>query len=182
MFTDSDWERVLGDYLESNAWRDLQESVARERQQYQVFPPPEATFRAFELTPYAEVRVVILGQDPYHGRGQAHGLCFSVLPGIKPPPSLKNILKELRADVGAESSPGPESGCLTGWAQQGVFLLNTVLTVRSGVANSHRKLGWTEFTDHVISKLDEHPRDLIFVLWGKPAEKKRQHIGHRLHP
>ena len=126
---------------------------------------------AFKLTPFNEVKVVILGQDPYHGPGQAHGLSFSVKPGVKIPPSLRNMFKELASDIGC---PIPESGTLTGWAEQGVLMLNTVLTVREGQAHSHRKQGWETFTDEVIRHLSEREKPIVFVLWGRPAQRKEE--------
>ena len=135
-----------------------------------VYPPREQLFAAFALTPPEQVRVVILGQDPYHGPGQANGLAFSVGRGVPLPPSLKNIYRELERDLGR---PAPASGDLSGWARQGVLLLNTVLTVRAGQANSHRELGWQAFTDEVIAALAALPQPIAFVLWGSQAQKKR---------
>lgn len=135
----------------------------------EVYPPLEQLFTAFALTPPDQVRVVILGQDPYHEPGQAHGLAFSVQPGIKTPPSLVNIYKEREADLGIPVSP---HGDLTHWAEQGVFLLNTVLTVERGKANSHKNLGWQRFTDHVVDELADLPQPMAFVLWGAQAHKK----------
>ncbi len=181
---DSDWTPQLKSFFQSATWEEIRSLVETERRQHTVFPSPNNVFRAFELTPYASTRVVILGQDPYHGPDQAHGLCFSVMHGTKIPPSLRNILKELHSDIGMSKSDDRSSqpnGCLESWASQGVFLLNTVLTVRQASANSHRKFGWLKFTDHVIRKLNEHDEDLIFVLWGKPAEKKRTLIDQRHH-
>ena len=133
----------------------------------------EYIFNALRLTPYSSVKAVILGQDPYHGPGQAHGLCFSVQPGVKLPPSLQNIFKELKSDLGIEP---PKNGTLTKWAKQGVLMLNTTLTVRAGQANSHKNLGWTTFTDHVIDKLNDHKQPIVFLLWGGNARSKAKLI------
>ena len=146
----------------------------REEAEVEVFPPPAQRLRAFELTSFDEVRVVILGQDPYHGPGQAHGLAFSVPKGVKPPPSLRNILKEL-------SLINPPHGDLRAWARQGVLLLNTVLTVRAGDANSHRNRGWERFTDEVIHTLSEGREELVFLLWGAAAIKKSSLIDAQRH-
>ncbi len=169
------WTARLESFFESADWARLIEFVASERETEIVFPRPDEVFNAFVLTPYEEVKVVILGQDPYHGEGQAHGLSFSVRDGVKHPPSLRNIFKELESDLGF---PPPVSGDLTNWAKQGVFLLNTVLTVRQGAAHSHRNRGWEVFTNHVIDCLNQHPRDLVFLLWGNAA----QQMGPRLDP
>lgn len=138
-----------------------------------IYPPRELVFRAFELTSYDAVKVVIVGQDPYHGKGQAEGLSFSVPPGIPLPPSLKNIFKELAADLGI---PAPSHGCLSSWAEQGVLLLNATLTVQEGAPMSHRGKGWERFTDAVIAKLCEREDPVIFVLWGNSAKQKLVHI------
>ncbi|PRP92401.1 Uracil-DNA glycosylase [Enhygromyxa salina] len=163
------WESVLGDELGAPYFRKLEDFVAKDRAAAEVFPPPQEVFAAFEHTPFDEVRVLILGQDPYHDNDQAHGLCFSVRRGVKVPPSLRNIYKELESDVGVT---GPEHGFLEAWAGRGVLLLNTVLTVRAHKANSHRKKGWETFTDRVIEALAAREDPLVFVLWGKPAQKK----------
>jgi uracil-DNA glycosylase len=164
---------AVGQELAKPYFGDLQQFITNERTQHQVFPPDERVFTAFDLTPPESVRVVILGQDPYHDVGQAHGLAFSVLPGVKVPASLRNIFKELHADLGCEI---PTGGCLTPWAKQGVLLLNTVLTVRAHEANSHRGKGWEAFTDAVIQQLSNRTDPIIFVLWGKPAQAKRTMI------
>ena len=169
------WKSALKDEFASSYFQELSEFVAAERSQYEVFPPEEDVFNAFRLTPLSKVRVVILGQDPYHDVGQAHGLCFSVQPGVKLPPSLRNIYKELESDLGHEPA---SHGCLTSWAEQGVLLLNTVLTVRAHEANSHQKKGWETFTDSVLKIVNEQP-SVVFVLWGKPAQKKRSLIDDR---
>ncbi len=143
-----------------------------------IFPPGSQIFRAFELTPVSHVKVVILGQDPYHGAGQAHGMCFSVKRGVEPPPSLKNIFKELESDVGFKI---PDHGELTYWAKQGVLLLNTVLTVREATPNSHKGKGWENFTDRVISELNKKDTPVVFLLWGANAKAKARIIDNPLH-
>ena len=150
--------------------------VNEQRQTETVFPQTSEVFAAFRETSFADTRVVILGQDPYHGPGQAHGLSFSVPEGVSVPPSLRNIFKELVQDLGGEP---PGSGNLLPWAKQGVLLLNTVLTVRCGAANSHRKQGWEKFTDHVIATLSRRMDPIVFLLWGKPAERKSVLIDQR---
>lgn len=162
------WHDALAPEFDQPWFADLREFVAAERSAHTVFPPKADVFSAFQLTPLERVKVLILGQDPYHDVGQAHGLSFSVRHGIKIPPSLRNIYKELAADVGVDT---PAHGCLEAWAEQGVLLLNTVLTVRAHEANSHRKRGWERFTDRVIDCVSERP-SVAFVLWGKPAQKK----------
>ena len=173
----NDWDAVLGDALHTPGWSELTEFVDQERKAGPVYPAAEKVFRAFELTPYAKVRVVILGQDPYHGEGQAHGLAFSVAQG-KLPPSLRKIRKELERDP--EVAP-PEGGNLEGWARQGVLLLNTVLTVRAGAPNSHRARGWEDFTDAVISAVNEKSDRVVFVLWGAAAQKKAGLVTNETH-
>jgi uracil-DNA glycosylase len=143
-----------------------------------IFPPADDIFNAFAFTPLAEVKVVILGQDPYHGDGQAHGLCFSVKPEVEIPPSLVNIYKELHDDLGCYI---PNHGYLEKWAKQGVMLLNTVLTVRAHQANSHRGIGWEEFTDAAIRILDEQDRPMVFLLWGRPAQMKKSMLHNPKH-
>jgi uracil-DNA glycosylase len=163
------WQDALGEELESPYLQELAEFVAAERSRGRVYPPPEEVFSALEATPYHEVRVLILGQDPYHGEGQGHGLCFSVRPGVKTPPSLRNIYKELHTDLG---HPVPDNGYLLPWARQGVLLLNAVLTVRAGEANSHKGMGWERFTDAVIRAVAARAEPAVFVLWGNYAKKK----------
>jgi uracil-DNA glycosylase len=165
----SSWAAVLGDELHAPYFQKLEAFVAAERQAHEVFPPADEVFAAFEHTPFEEVRVLLLGQDPYHDNGQAHGLCFSVRRGVRIPPSLRNIFKEREADIGLTP---PSHGCLEAWTRRGVMLLNTVLTVRAHAANSHRKKGWERFTDRVIEVLAAREDPLVFVLWGKPAQKK----------
>lgn len=173
---DSDWTPLLTPAFESARFRLLQEFLDQERDQQAVYPAVEDVFNAFCFTNYADVKVVILGQDPYHGPGQAHGLSFSVGEECRLPPSLKNIFKELQSDLGCEQ---PSSGNLDTWARQGVLLLNTVLTVRKGEANSHRKHGWEQFTDHVIETLSQRAQPVVFLLWGKPAQAKASLIDDR---
>lgn len=174
----SDWTRQLESHFNSQSFENLSSYLATELQTETIFPTPENIFAAFELTSYADTKVVILGQDPYHGPGQAHGLSFSVENDQKLPPSLRNIFKELASDL---DCPTPTCGDLSAWAKQGVLLLNTVLTVRSGAAHSHKKQGWEDFTDAVIKTLNEHPNPIVFILWGKPAQKKAAAIGDRHH-
>ncbi len=163
------WSRVLDEEVRQPYFAQLRRFVDGERQQCEVFPSAEDMFRAFELTPFERVRVVLLGQDPYHDQGQAHGLCFSVRPGVRLPPSLANIFRELQNDIGCSI---PEHGCLTPWAGQGVLLLNTVLTVRAHQPHSHRGQGWERFTDAVIRAINGAPNPVVFMLWGGPARKK----------
>lgn len=174
----TDWNPILRAEFAKDYWPQLQEFVAGERARHPVFPPHDAVFRALHLTPYADTRVLILGQDPYHGPGQAHGLCFSVQPGVAPPPSLVNIHKELASDLGC---PAPEHGNLEHWARQGVLLLNAVLTVRAHAANSHQGKGWERFTDEVIRAVDAKPELVVFVLWGSYARKKKALIDTSRH-
>jgi uracil-DNA glycosylase len=165
----NDWQKVLAEEFKQPYFTKLQEFLISERLSYTIYPAKEETFSALELTPYDQVKVVLLGQDPYHNENQAHGLCFSVRPGVKPPPSLGNIFKELKQDIGFET---PNNGYLVTWAKQGILMLNTVLSVRAGMANSHKNKGWETFTDVVISKISQKPAPVIFVLWGKDAQKK----------
>lgn len=164
------WRPALGDEWQAPYFRQLADYVAQERREHQVFPPPDEVFAALEHTPLAEVRVLLLGQDPYHDDGQAHGLCFSVRRGVKLPPSLRNVYRELHDDLGVAT---PDHGNLEAWAERGVLLLNTVLTVHAHQANSHRKRGWERFTDAVIRAVAQREEPAVFVLWGKPAQKKR---------
>ncbi|MEJ7593398.1 MAG: uracil-DNA glycosylase [Planctomycetaceae bacterium] len=161
------WRAVAGDEFSKMYFRELQRFVETERRDHCVFPAPKNVYRAFELTPLPEVRVVILGQDPYHDDDQAHGLSFSVRPGVKSPPSLRNIFRELHSDLGTAPA---NHGCLDAWARQGVLLLNTVLTVRAHQAHSHRGKGWEEFTSRIIQAINQQPH-VAFVLWGKPAQE-----------
>lgn len=159
-------------------WADLQAFVAAERAAGPVYPPADEVFAALHLTPYAHTKVMILGQDPYHGPGQAHGLCFSVRRGVPVPPSLKNVFTEVWSDVGVES---PGHGCLEGWARQGVLLLNTTLTVRGGAAASHQGRGWERFTDQVIRAVNAKDTPVVFVLWGASARRKATLIDTSRH-
>lgn len=170
---DNDWQDILAEEFEKDYFIKLQKFVDEEYNITTVYPPRENVMNAFTTTPYSKVKVVLLGQDPYHGPEQAHGLCFSVNNGVPLPPSLKNIFQELQNDMGC---PIPKDGNLLNWANQGVFLLNTVLTVRQGEANSHKGMGWEKFTDAVIKKLAERSQPMIFVLWGKPAQSKKKII------
>lgn len=172
------WKTVLADEFKAPYFKDIAKFVEEERSAYTIFPPNGEVFTAFDLTPFEDVKVVILGQDPYHGEGQAHGLSFSVKPGVRPPPSLLNIFKEARNDGVLTGKPG---GCLKPWAEQGVFLLNSVLTVRSGVAGSHQGKGWETFTNAVIRKLSARETPLVFILWGKHARDKKALIDLERH-
>jgi uracil-DNA glycosylase len=174
----TDWNPVLRGEFAKPYWVDLQQFVATERTRATVFPPRDEVFAALHLTPFAEVKAVILGQDPYHGPGQAHGLCFSVRHGVRPPPSLQNIFKELEADLGL--SP-PDHGCLDAWARQGVLLLNASLTVRAGRAASHQGKGWETFTDEVLRAVNTKPERVVFILWGASARRKRTLIDTSRH-
>jgi uracil-DNA glycosylase len=165
----TDWNPLLRGEFEKPYWKSLQQFVTEERRHHVVHPKPDEVFAALHHTSFADTKVVILGQDPYHGAGQAHGLCFSVQRDVPPPPSLMNIYKELQSDLGI---PIPPHGNLTAWAQQGVLLLNTTLTVRSGAAGSHAGKGWDTFTDEVIRAVNDKPF-VVFVLWGAHARKKK---------
>ncbi len=169
MLVPDSWQAVLGEETEKPYFTRLREFVEAERAAHQVFPPADDVFAALRLTPYERVRVLILGQDPYHDDNQAHGLAFSVRPGIKPPPSLVNMFKELHDDVGARI---PNNGYLVPWAEQGVLLLNAVLTVRAHEPNSHKGKGWETFTDAVIRVVNAKDGPVVFVLWGGYAQKK----------
>jgi uracil-DNA glycosylase len=173
-----DWRKVLAAEFAKPYFGKLEAFVTAERAAHQVFPPEPDTFNAFKHTPYADVKVLLLGQDPYHGEGQAHGLCFSVRPGVKPPPSLKNIFKELQNDLGCTP---PSHGNLTPWADRGVMLLNAVLTVRAHGPASHKNQGWETFTDAVIRALNDRLDPVVFLLWGAYAQKKSQLIDTKRH-
>lgn len=174
-----DWQQLLSTEMEKNYFLHLKEFLKSEYENETVYPQKEDIFTAFKYTGYNETKVAILGQDPYHGPGQAHGLSFSVQPGVKIPPSLRNIYKELEADL---HYPIPNHGSLLKWAKHGVLLLNTVLTVREGAAHSHRSHGWERFTNEVIRLLNEREEPVIFVLWGKPAQEKIKLINTDRHP
>jgi uracil-DNA glycosylase len=172
------WQKVIKPELESTYFMQLWDFVQREYQINQCFPPHDAIFSAFHHCALEQVKVVIIGQDPYHGLGQAHGLCFSVNDDVALPPSLKNIFKELANDIKVEM---PDGGNLTSWAKQGVLLLNSTLTVRQGQAGSHQRKGWETFTDAVIRKLSDHQENLVFMLWGADAKKKGSVINRSKH-
>lgn len=172
------WKTALQERFESPEWEALSEFVKNEYKVAKVYPPPKYIFNAFDLCPFDTVKVVILGQDPYHGTAQAHGLSFSVPAGVTVPPSLKNIYKELQADLGV---PIPTTGNLEKWAEQGVLLLNATLTVRAGQPGSHQKKGWEEFTDAVIRKISDEKEHVVFMLWGNYAKAKRELIDDKKH-
>lgn len=172
------WKEVLKDEFEKPYFKILTDFVRKEYQTQTVYPPAKLIFNAFDLCPFDKVKVVIIGQDPYHGPGQAHGLCFSVNDGIDVPPSLVNIYKEIKEDLGIEP---PASGNLERWAKQGVLLLNATLTVRARTAGSHQNKGWEEFTDRVIKELSEKRKDVVFMLWGSYAQKKGAIINTKKH-
>ena len=174
----TDWNPVLRGEFAKPYWQQLQRFVADQRAQFTVFPPAADVFAALHLTTYEDIRVVILGQDPYHGPNQAHGLCFSVRPGVAVPPSLANIYKELRTDL--DISP-PRHGNLSAWASQGVLLLNTTLTVRAGQAASHQSRGWEIFTDQVLRAVNDKQQRVVFLLWGAAARKKKALIDLTRH-
>ena len=172
------WKKVLLEEFQKPYFETLKSFLVEEKKHYTIYPSGQNIFAAFEHTPFENVEVVILGQDPYHGVGQAHGLSFSVQDGVPHPPSLQNIFKELKDDLGCNI---PKSGNLTAWAKQGVFLLNTVLTVRASEANSHRNQGWENFTDAVIKTLSTQKEHLVFILWGSPAGAKASLIDGKKH-
>ena len=173
------WTTALADEFTKPYYARLQAFVAEERATHPVYPPEGDVFNAFELAPFDRVKVLLLGQDPYHGTGQAHGLCFSVRPGVKPPPSLANMFRELKTDLDCAI---PNNGDLVPWAEQGVLLLNAVLTVRAHEANSHKNRGWEQFTDAAIMALNERPEPVVFALWGAYAQKKAKLINPTKHP
>ena len=174
------WAKVLSQEFEKPYFKNLALSLHNEKSSGKtIFPPGPLIFNAFELTPFEKVKVVILGQDPYHGYGQAHGLSFSVPEGVRPPPSLKNIYKEIESDL--EITLNKDSGCLESWAKQGVFLLNAVLTVRNGEAASHSSIGWATFTDEVIRKISQESHGIVFLLWGNFAKTKKELIDSSKH-
>lgn len=172
------WKERLKPEFEKSYFHDLINFVKEEKKQHTVFPPGSLIFNAFDKCPFDKVEVVIIGQDPYHGPGQANGLCFSVNDGVRQPPSLKNIFKEIEEDLG---KPAPQSGNLERWAEQGVMLLNATLTVRANTAGSHQNKGWEEFTDEVIRKVSEEKENIVFILWGSYAQKKGQIIDANKH-
>jgi uracil-DNA glycosylase len=172
------WKQELKEQFESPYFLELRKFLVREKEQFRIFPPGKLIFSAFDHTPFERVKVVIIGQDPYHGPGQANGLCFSVSPGIRKPPSLVNIFKELQSDLGI---PVPESGNLEAWADQGVLLLNATLTVRASEPGSHQGKGWEKFTDEVIRTVSERKKGVVFLLWGRFAHTKEELIDKNKH-
>ena len=174
----NDWLVPLCAEFKKPYYKELYQKILSEYRERKVFPKPDDLFNAFHLTPLSDVKVVILGQDPYHNDGQAHGLCFSVLPDVAIPPSLENIYQELHDDIGFVI---PDHGYLVPWAKQGVLLLNTVLTVRAHQANSHRGIGWETFTDAVIRAVDTQDRPVVFLLWGRPAQSKKALLHNPKH-
>ncbi len=173
-----EWLHVLDDEFSKSYFFSLKEFLLVEKTKFSIYPKSSDIFTAFNATSFKDIKVVILGQDPYHGAGQAHGLCFSVQDGILHPPSLKNIFKELHDDIGCSI---PKSGMLTHWAKEGVFLINAVLTVRAAQANSHRGQGWEQFTDAVIKKISDKKEHVVFILWGRPAQMKASFIDESKH-
>ena len=174
----NDWDEILADEWQKPYYLELRQFLKKEYGAYRVYPDMNDIFNALKLTSFEDTRVMIIGQDPYHGYGQAHGLCFSVKKGVAPPPSLKNIYKELNSDTGFQI---PNHGELTSWAKQGVLLLNNVLTVREGCPNSHKGKGWEIFTDRVISELNRKETPVVFLLWGANAQKKAEIITNPIH-
>ena len=172
------WKKELSSLFSEEYFSSLKSFLITEKKNYTVFPPGKKIFSAFDRTPFEDVKVVIIGQDPYHGAGQANGLCFSVSDGIRKPPSLNNIFKELNSDLGI---PIPETGNLEPWADQGVLLLNATLTVRAGEAGSHQKKGWEKFTDGVIKKISDDKEGVVFLLWGRFAHTKAELIDENKH-
>lgn len=172
------WKKILIDHFNSDSFRKLKNFLVEEKKKFRVYPPGGLIFSAFNLTPFEQVKVVIIGQDPYHGERQAHGLCFSVQSGVAMPPSLVNIFKELQSDLGISM---PKSGNLESWARQGVLLLNATLTVRANQPGSHQNKGWENFTDYVIKRLSEEKTGLVFLLWGKFAQSKEKLIDASKH-
>ncbi|MDR0974752.1 MAG: uracil-DNA glycosylase [Ruminococcus sp.] len=173
----NDWDEILAPQFEADYYKKLRAFLAKEYANSTVYPDMYDIFNALKTTSYKDVRAVILGQDPYHGPGQAHGMCFSVKPGISPPPSLKNIFKELHSDLGITI---PNHGYLKSWAENGVLLLNTVLTVRAGEPNSHKNMGWEILTSEIIKELNRREKPIVFLLWGGPARAKRTLISSHL--
>lgn len=180
------WKEILINEFNADYFKELKNFLVEEKSKFTIYPPGKNIFEAFNRTPFDNIKVVLLGQDPYHGAGQAHGLCFSVQHGIKPPPSLVNIFKELKDDIGMEI---PTHGCLESWADQGVLLLNATLTVRANNAGSHQKKGWENFTDAVIKLISDKQKGVVFILWGSYAQKKallidnnKHHILSSVHP
>jgi uracil-DNA glycosylase len=175
---DKSWKTILKDEFSKDYFYTLKKFLIEEQKQYKVFPKNKDIFTAYNTTKFEDVKVVIIGQDPYHGDNQAHGLAFSVLDGTKFPPSLINIFKELSDDIGCKT---PTTGNLIEWSKQGVFLINTVLTVRAHNASSHKDIGWEYFTDATISAINKHLQNIVFILWGKPAQMKEKLIDNSKH-
>ena len=174
----NDWDEVLSDLFQSENYKKIREFLKAEYSTHTIYPSMYDIFNAFKMTPYKSIKAVILGQDPYHEPNQAHGLCFSVKDGCVPPPSLINIFKEMKSDLGLEP---PKNGNLTKWAERGVLLLNTTLTVKRGAANSHSRCGWTAFTDEVIKKISAREKPVVFILWGGNARAKKPLIDTERH-
>ncbi|MDK9764057.1 uracil-DNA glycosylase [Vibrio sp. D420a] len=180
MSSSQTWQEIIRQQQSQAYFQHINDFVEKQRRDGKIiYPPQDQVFSAFDMTPFEDVRVVILGQDPYHGAQQAHGLAFSVLPGVKIPPSLRNMYKELADDI--EGFEPPTHGYLESWAKQGVLMLNTVLTVEEGKAHSHAKCGWETFTDHIIAQLNERNEPIVFLLWGAHAQKKGQAIDESKH-
>ena len=175
---DSSWQSLLRGEFDKPYFDQLRRFIKSEYQSKTIYPPPSHIFNAFNSTPVNKVKCVIIGQDPYHGAGQAHGLCFSVKAGVKPPPSLKNIYKEIESDLNVSM---PNNGCLQQWADQGILMLNNVLTVEEGKPNSHKKSGWEIFTAKAIEELSKHTEGLVFILWGNSAQQKEDLIDSDKH-
>lgn len=174
----NEWKKLLAEEFQKPYFESLKDFLVEEKKHFVIYPPGPKIFEAFNTTPFSSVKVVILGQDPYHGQGQAHGLCFSVPANVDYPPSLQNILKELASDLGIAY---PKSGDLSSWAEQGVLLLNATLTVRANQAGSHQGKGWEQFTDSVITNLSQQRSSLVFILWGKYAQNKKSLIDQHKH-
>lgn len=174
----NEWDELLKDEFQKEYYKKLRAFLKKEYQTKRIFPDMYDIFNALKYTSYSDVKAVMIGQDPYHGEGQAHGLCFSVKKGVEPPPSLKNMYKELEADIGFTI---PNHGELIPWAKQGVLMLNAVLTVRSGEANSHKGMGWENFTDRIIELLDKREKPIVFLLWGANARRKKELIKNPAH-
>lgn len=174
-----EWAEILKDYFQTKSFKDLADFVREEYRSKNIYPKPQDIFKAFWLTPFSKVKVVILGQDPYHGTGQAHGLSFSVPLGVVPPPSLKNIYKEIESDL--QIKKDFSKGNLEDWAKQGVFLLNAILSVVAHTPASHQKIGWEEFTDYIIKKISDQKENVVFILWGNFARSKKYLIDQNKH-
>jgi uracil-DNA glycosylase len=178
MNLNNDWDEIIGDEFKKDYYLELRNFLKTEYNSQKIYPDMYDIYNALRLTPYKNVKAVILGQDPYHGEGQAHGLCFSVKKGVKLPPSLQNIYKEIESDIGTKM---PQHGDLTSWAKQGVLLLNTTLTVREGRPQSHTGKGWEILTDEIIKRLNESPNPIVYILWGSNARSKKKYITNKNH-